>query len=160
MNDPRAPNADIAEAIAAQKRIYRALLSTHMREWIHLDLSMGQLKTLFVLATRQAVNVSALADTLDIGKPAASVLVDHLVQLGLAARTEDAEDRRRTLVTLTPTGSDLVARLRQGGPERFMRWLDALAPDDLAALLRGLRALAAIAERDSAASPDESSVAC
>lgn len=146
MNDFPARDDAIGAVIAAQKRLGRALLRPYAQEWIHLDLSMGQLKTLMALASHQPATVSEIADTLEVGKPAASTLVDRLVQLGYAARTEDPEDRRRTLVTTTPAGSDLVARLRQGQADRMVRWLEAMAPDDLGALSRGLQTLTAIAE--------------
>jgi DNA-binding MarR family transcriptional regulator len=140
--------AAVQAAIAAQRAVYRRLLRAHMPEWIQLDLSMGQLKTLMALASQGPLTVSGVAETLEVGKPAASILVDRLVQLGYVARAEDPADRRRTLVSLTPSGGDLVAWLRQGKADHFVRWLAAMAPDDLAALTRGMQALAAIAERD------------
>ncbi|HEY7346916.1 MAG TPA: MarR family transcriptional regulator [Ktedonobacterales bacterium] len=154
MEDFSARAAPFREVLAAQKMISHELFRTAMPKWIHLDLTMGQLKTLAALAARQEMNISALAETLEVSKPTASVLVDQLVQLGYAERTEDAEDRRRTLVAPTQAGSDLVAQLRQSGPQdRMVRWLETMNPADLAALTRGLTALAAIAERDIAQSP-------
>lgn len=149
-NTARYDDDKIAAAIAAQKRLGRAVHRAYAPEWIHLDLTMGQLKTLMTLASHQPATVTELADTLEVGKPAASTLVDRLVQLGYAQRTEDADDRRRTLVTTTPAGGDLVTRLRLGQGDRMARWLGALAPEDLSALIRGLEALSAVAERDGA----------
>ena len=140
----------IQAALAAQKQISHCLFSGNIPEWVHLELSMGQLKTLMTLASKEAMTVGGLADMLNIGKPAASILVDRLVQNGLVERTEDPEDRRRTVVTPTQAGSDLVARLRQGGPGRTARWMEQLDDDDLAALARGLTALAAIAALEAA----------
>ena len=145
--DDAIPSA-IREMVAAQRVVFRRLLHPRGEEWIRLDLSMGQLKTLMVLASQAPMTVSQLAETLDVGKPTASVLVDRLVNLRLVMRTEDAEDRRRTLVALTTEGSELVTHLRQGSKDTLIRWLSALAPDDLAALTRGMQALAAIAEHD------------
>jgi DNA-binding MarR family transcriptional regulator len=138
----------IKAAIAVQRQISHMLFTGNIPEWVHLELSMGQLKALMALASKSDMTVSGLAETLHVGKPTASILVDGLVRPGLVERTEDPEDRRRTLVTPTQSGSDLVARLRQGGPGRFVRWLEELDDDDLAALVRGLRALAAIAQRE------------
>ena len=148
MDELPARDDAVGAAIVAQKRLGRAMHRAYAPEWIHLDLTMGQLKTLMTLASRQPATVSELADTLEVGKPAASTFVDRLVQLGYALRAEDPDDRRRTLVTTTPAGSDLVTRLRQGQGDRMARWLEALPPDELEALIRGLQALAAIAERD------------
>lgn len=154
MADLPARLAPFQELLAAQKVIFRELFRMTMPHWIHIDLSMGQLRTLMALATLQAVNVSTLAETLEVSKPTASTLVDQLVQRGLVERTEDAEDRRRTLVALSQAGSDLMAQLRQYGPsERMAQWLEAMNPDDLAALTRGTQALAAIVERESTQAP-------
>ena len=139
------------EVLAAQKYISTELFRTAMPGWLHLDLTMGQLKTLAALASQKASNVSTLAETLNVSKPTASILVDQLVQRGYVERAEDAEDRRRTLLALSPQGSDLVAQLRQNGPQdRMVRWLEMLAPDDLAALKRGMQALAAVIQRETA----------
>lgn len=146
--------APFRELLAAQKVIFRELFRMTMPHWMHIDLSMGQLRTLVALATLQAVNISTLAETLEVSKPTASTLVDQLVQRGLVERTEDAEDRRRTLVALSQAGSNMMAQLRQEGPpERMAQWLEAMNPDDLAALTRGTQALAAIVERESTQAP-------
>ena len=140
--------SEVRAALDLQREISHALGRVQMPEWATLNLSMGQLKALMVLAASDGGNVSALAKTLHVGKPTASILVDGLVQLGYAERAEDAEDRRRTLVTPTTAGAELASRLRQGGVGRMTSWLERLSPDDLAALTRGLRALATIADAD------------
>jgi DNA-binding MarR family transcriptional regulator len=148
------PETRFYEVLAAQKVILRELVRMTMPHWIHLDLSMGQLRTLAALASHQAMNVSTLAETLEVSKPTASILVDQLVQRGLAERAEDPEDRRRTLVALSAAGSNMVAELRQyGPPDRMVRWLEAMDPDDLNALQRGLQALAAIIQRENTQAP-------
>ncbi len=147
MDDSPAVREAIAAIVAAQRTIAHSMFQASAPDWIQLDLTMGQLRTLMALAADGPLTVSALAERLAIAKPTASILIDHLVQVGDATRTEDPDDRRRTLVALTSTGDELVARLRQGKAERFERWLAAMQPDDLAALTRGMRALAAIAGR-------------
>lgn len=137
----------IAAILAAQRSIAHCMFQASIPDWIQLDLTMGQLRMLMALAADGPLTVSALAERLAIAKPTASILIDRLVQAGDAGRTEDPDDRRRTLVALTAAGEGLVARLRQGKSERYERWLAAMHPDDLAALTRGMQALAAIAER-------------
>lgn len=154
----------IHASLAAQKALFRALHGASKPDWLHLDLSMGQLKTLMALAAQDeahddGVNITALAETLGAGKPKTSILVDQLVQLGYVQRTEDSEDRRRTLVTLTASGSELVTRLQRGGGERMLRWLEQMDADDLAALTRGLEALTAIVERDAGDDADSAPAA-
>ncbi len=135
----------IAAAMAAQRQIVHALHAATEPTWLQLDLTMGQLKALFALAD-EALTVGGLAEALRIGKPAASILVERLVQLGLVTRAEDVSDRRRTLVRLTPEGEALATRLRQGGQDSWRALLSRLDEADLAALLQGLQALARIVE--------------
>ena len=141
----------IRAILEAQHSIARNGPIKHTDEWINLDLTMGQLKALMALA-QQRMHVRQLAEALGVGKPAASIIVDRLVQLGLAQRIEDPEDRRYTQVSLTDEGSERVERLHQGKLDRLVQWFEAMDPDDLAALRRGLQALAAIIERDGARS--------
>lgn len=145
---------EIAAAVqamhAAQRAISRPVHRHFTEDWIGLDLTMGQLKTLMTLAFEGALTVGGLAETLKVGKPSASILVDRLVQLGYVSRTEDSEDRRRTLVALTAAGDELAARLREGANDQLVKWLAAMRADDLDAFTRGMRALAAIAARDPA----------
>lgn len=147
MEDTSPVREAIAAILAAQRSIARCMFQASIPDWIQLDLTMGQLRTLMALAADGPLTVSALAERLAIAKPTASILIDRLVQAGDADRTEDPDDRRRTQVALTAAGEGLVARLRQGKSERYERWLVAMHPDDLAALTRGMQALAAIAER-------------
>ncbi len=144
-NDLSGYSGDVRGVLEAQFAVSRCMVSQQPQDWMQLDLTIAQVKTLMTLAGRPDQTVSQLAERLGSGKPAASILVDRLVQLGLARRSEDANDRRRTLVALTDAGSDLVARLRQGNLDQLVEWLRAMKPADLAALRRGLEALAAIA---------------
>jgi len=147
MDDLSRYSNDVRAVLEAQNAISHCMKGPDWKVWTALDLSIGQLRTLMLLAADGDTTISDIAVCLDIGKPASSILVDRLVQLGLARRTEDANDRRRTLVTPTEAGEELVTRLRQGNLDRFAQWLEAMTPDDLSALRQGMQSLRAIAER-------------
>lgn len=142
MDDKR--DALLNDALQAQKAIFLAVHATAEPLWRSLDLTMLQLKALQVIAHRDAITVGQVADCLDIGKPAASILIEQLVQHALVERTTDPQDRRRSLVRLSHQGEELVTRLRQGNRDRFLTWLSRLDDDDLAALVQGLQALAKV----------------
>ena len=125
----------IDEAIQAQRAVFRAMHASAEPSWLRLDLTMSQVKGLFALAHGGA---------LGLGRPGASQLADRLVQLGLVERAADPGDRRRALARLTGRGEELVLGLRQGRRERLRGWLAQLSDADLAALSRGLRAMAAV----------------
>jgi DNA-binding MarR family transcriptional regulator len=122
------------------------LTKAHDSEWLSLDLGMGQLKALMVLA-KQQLTVGGLARAMNISEPSASLLVDKLVTRGLAARETDPADRRRTLVLASEEGGLLVERLRRSRREQFTRWLELMDESDLRALIQGLDALAEAIER-------------
>ncbi len=137
-------DAAVDAALQAQRALMEAIHATADPAWLHLDLTMGQLKALFAL-TDVALTVGQVADLMGLSKPTASLLVDRLVHLGLVERTEDSQDRRRTRVGLTPAGRDRATRLREGGEERWRSLLSQLAADDLAAWTQGVQALARVA---------------
>ncbi len=140
---PRHDESLVEEALSAYETVIQAFHATTESHWLHLDLTITQLKGLFVLADEGALIVGRMAELLGIGKPAASVLVEALVQLTLVERAEDPSDRRRTIVRLTPQGEELVSQLQHGERRLVRALLGRLAPDDLAALTQGMRALAA-----------------
>ena len=120
--------------------------------WIEIDLTLAQLRTLFVLAEEGPLVIGQIAQRLGIGLSTGGHLVDRLVQAGLAERAEDAEDRRRTVARLTPKGDDLYARLLN--PAQHMQSLiQKLDEEDLAALLQGLHAINRIVDKKPSEAP-------
>jgi DNA-binding MarR family transcriptional regulator len=101
---------------------------------------------LFVVARLGSTAIGQVAETLHVGLPTASHLVERLVQEGLVDRNVDADDRRRSLAALTPRGEQLVARLRQGSVTHMRAWAQALSEDERSALAFGLQALAQAAQ--------------
>lgn len=118
-------------------------------EWLSLDMGIGQLKAMMVLAKHRQLTVGGLARALDVSEPSASLLVDKLVTRGLAARETDPADRRRTLVFASEEGDLLVDRLRRSRREHLTGWLELMNELDLRALAQGLDALAEVIERGS-----------
>ncbi|HXM55875.1 MAG TPA: MarR family winged helix-turn-helix transcriptional regulator [Candidatus Dormibacteraeota bacterium] len=114
--------------------------------WHQVELSVAQLKALFTLIDGGTMPIGGVASRLRIGLPAASSLVDRLVDQGLADRREDRLDRRRTLAGATPAGEALAERLRGGSREALRTWLEHMDPDDLRALVQGLRAIVRMAD--------------
>ncbi len=78
-----------------------------------VDLSARQLAILLVCYLEDGPHrMHALADRLDVGRPAITRCVDRLVRLNLADRIMDPADRRSLFVTRTPAGVAYVAALR------------------------------------------------
>jgi DNA-binding MarR family transcriptional regulator len=135
------------EALAAYRKLHRALLTSTTRKWRDLDLSMQQLRALFFLRDEEEASVGRLAELFGFGLPAASLLADRLVRAGYVDRRDDPADRRRVLLSPTRAGVRLVTDLREGSHLVLRRWMSSLSPEDLAALIRGWQALADVASR-------------
>ena len=138
------------EVVAQFRALQNTLKATSGTVWMEIDLTIAQLRTLFVLAEEGPLVIGHIAQRLGIGLSTGGHLVDRLVQAGLAERTEDVEDRRRTLARLTPKGEDLYARLLNH-PLQMQSLIQKLNDSDMAALLQGLQALNRLVDGESEA---------
>jgi DNA-binding MarR family transcriptional regulator len=133
--------ARVAEAIELQSCMLKILHAETTEEWLQLELTLAQVKALFVLHLDAPPTIGALAERLGVGVPTASHLVERLVQLGMAERREDETDRRRAFVQPTARATELVERLQTLRIERMRRWLSRLTDDELEGVTVGLRGL-------------------
>jgi DNA-binding MarR family transcriptional regulator len=130
----------------AYRRFWVALRQTSEPVWADLSLTISQLKCLVLLELRGSMAVGQVADLLGMSRSSASITIDQLVQQDLVSRTEDREDRRRTIVCLTAQGYELAACLHQGDEAYMRQWFQRLAPAEMEALRNGLVALAGVIE--------------
>lgn len=136
-------DADIDADIDAADRVWTA-----MRDLVHdyerqrevveaLGMSLAKVKALRRISTTP-MTCKQLAARMLTDAPRASVLIDELVQRGLAVRAVDPDDRRVRIVRLTELGAAEAAR----ATKILTRAPDAvreMAPGDLADLDRILR---------------------
>jgi DNA-binding MarR family transcriptional regulator len=96
-------------------------------------MTLPQLKALITLAGRDAgpCPIKDLAESLGLAPPAATRIVDALVERGLATRTEDPDDRRVRRIATTASGRKFVEEFAH----RRTVGLEALA-DELTAKQR------------------------
>ena len=108
---------------------------------------MPQFSILMQLHHNGACGISEVSERFEITSAAASQLVEKLVQTGLLERTEDPNDRRSRLLTLTPKGRELV---EQGIRERY-RWVDELegrlSPQEQQKIIEALALMTEAAQR-------------
>lgn len=148
MNELRAQAATLS---SRWHDLGRVLASRRLLASLHADapgkLTPTRLRALDVVAERGGVRVGELAERLGIDETTATRLVDRLQSLGLVERRPDEDDRRATLVGLTPPGEQLVAEVALERQRFFCDVLEALEPAERAELVR-LTAKAADALRD------------
>jgi DNA-binding MarR family transcriptional regulator len=135
----------VAECQEAAHEVFAALNRSAGPELLSLDLTMGQFKAIAMVTMYGPQPVGELGRRLGLSEPAASLLADRLVELGLAVRERDPQDGRRSLVTATPAAEDLAGRLREGRQEHIHSWLGALTDDELDGLTGGFRGLLRVA---------------
>lgn len=77
------------------------------------ELSFSQLNALYDCFQDGSKTIAQIADAAGLSHPAASRMVDRMVQAGLMSRTEDADDRRRKAVVATDRGVDKLKAMQQ-----------------------------------------------
>jgi DNA-binding MarR family transcriptional regulator len=99
-------------------------------------------------------SVGELARELDLSLPAASKLTRDLEDHGLVERREDPEDRRRTVVALSPRTAKRVQAWLDQRSKPLEQALATLDTKEQEAFLKGLRALGDALMEESACGPE------
>ena len=141
MADETEVGGEIERVAGLFRQVMRQQRRASARDWMTVDLTMAQMKVLFVLHHDGPAGVTELAEALGVAPPSMTGTLDRLVRGGLVERGADATDRRRVITTLTPAGAALVERLQQGRRARLLAALAQLDDVALADLERGLAAL-------------------
>ena len=106
-------------------------------------LTPAQVKVLLQLGRRQQMTVGEIAAALDCSMPAASELVDRLVDAGHLVRASDPADRRRVLIAATPASQRISTHLCELRKAQVRYALDQLAPEERPIFVKSLEALIA-----------------
>lgn len=154
----------IAHILTIDKRIYQYLQYNFMPQLAHIELTMPQLKVLFLAGGPNPMPTSRVARSLGMTVSTATGVVDRLVAQGLIQRLEDPRDRRMVLLKATPKGAALLERMLRVGLGHFREILDRLSLEELRIVARALdtlygAAMSLASERlpsDVASSTDES----
>jgi DNA-binding MarR family transcriptional regulator len=135
----------VEHIITMDRRFGRNFHPGWAHEWAEVDLTMPQLKVLFVVVYGGGVNMTSLAHSLSMTLSTLTGVVDRLANQGLVGRQFDAHDRRAVLLHPTEKGSELAERLAQAGRERMKVVLERLSLEDLQRLSQALDTLCEVA---------------
>lgn len=133
---------DVMETIPLVMRFIR----TEMRSRRAPSLSVPQFRVLTFLSRRPGAPLTSVSEHLGVSRSTASALVDRLVRRQLVSRTEDPQERRCVMLTLTPTGSQHLQQAREATCARLAKVLAGLPPADLLLVAEGLTRLGAAFE--------------
>ncbi|MBR8642439.1 MarR family transcriptional regulator [Streptomyces tuirus] len=128
----------VASQIADAVESLTALWSVAAQD-ASLRLSPHQLRALRTLEAAPGLNLTALADRLDIGLPTASRLCDRLAAAGLLERVPHPDTRREVQLWLTTHGQHVLGDIAARRAKALATALEAMEPAERVALSRGLR---------------------
>lgn len=139
--------AATAEQCAALALDLAPLLMRLMRQELNaqeaLDLTVPQFRTLRFVARNPATSLSDVAEHLGMTLPAASKLVDQLLEQQLITRATAVDDRRRAELTLTARGEAARHLATAAAQARLAGRLSSLSSAELEACMHTLQILRA-----------------
>ena len=108
---------------------------------VDAHVSPGHVQVLIALA-RGPCSVGQLAEMVGVSPPAATQLVDRLVEHGMVERHHDPADRRVVLVDYVPGMREVSHKLMEGHRRRLEGALEPLTDEEARAFAKGLRLMA------------------
>jgi DNA-binding MarR family transcriptional regulator len=133
------PRPAVERTLEAFEAFQQRLMSVHAPEFASLDLTMAQAKLLYVVTAAGELTMSEIAQRLGVTISTASGAVDHLVGLGLIARSDDPANRRQVRVSVTSIGHETLERLRELSTRQLRALFDVLDDDELEVIERATR---------------------
>ncbi|MEU6574122.1 MarR family transcriptional regulator [Streptomyces sp. NPDC046805] len=134
-DDPSAGAHEIADAV---ERLVSLWSMTAQEAAVRL--SLHQLGALRALETAPEMNLTGLAERLDIGLPTASRLCDRLEAAGMLERALHPRKRREVQLRLTGHGRRVLDDVAHRRTQALAGALAAMEPADRSALIRGMKA--------------------
>ena len=134
----RKDSADLTAALDAIRRIVQSLRVSARAAERRLGVSGAQLFVLHALAEAPAHSLNELAARTFTHQSSVSVVVDRLVRRRLVSRTRSAEDGRRVVLALTPSGRSLLRSSPEVAQIRLIGALRNLSGSECRVLARHL----------------------
>jgi DNA-binding MarR family transcriptional regulator len=134
-------DALVERIVDLQGHIAELLESDRALAWLDVDLTIQQIKVVFILVRAGWLTAGQIGRELRVGFSTITGLVDRLAEQGLVSRGEDPHDRRATRVVPTDAARALVERLYAYRREAMRKLLEQVSTDTLMKLADGLDAL-------------------
>jgi len=136
----------VRQIVELERRASRLLRQHPFDAWMNLNITTAQLRSLFFIDNEGITNFTKLATALGVTSSNVTGIVDHLVEQELVSRTENPEDRRVLLLSVTEKGKALLNSLRESRTKQMSEVLSHLSAEELSILARGFTILVKAAE--------------
>ena len=146
MTDKQKKEALIEDILQLTDKLFRHLLPILPMEWLHLDLTITQLKVVLLLFITGHSRMSDIASELGVSLATATGVADRLVERNLLIRNGDPDDRRVVLCQLSNDGEKLIRDLWQLTQKRAGELMSALDTPQLLLISEALQALTQTSE--------------
>ncbi len=138
---------EVRSILELQDELIHHRAAWDVEPWLELEMSTPQLKALFLISEEKEVRMRELARRLGGSFSNATVLVDRLVERGLAERLAEPQDRRVVLVRTTEEGRRLIERLVTSWRALSAPLLENLSSKERSTVQEALRVLVKAASR-------------
>src|SRR6185295_5861078 len=122
--------------LASHLRLTIARTARRLRQEGGTELSPSMTAALATIECHGPMTPSELATRERIQRPTATRVIARLEEMGLIGRTTDPQDRRSSLVSVTPEATALLAEQRTRKTAFLAERLEGLNPEDRAVLER------------------------
>ncbi len=137
----------IDQILALEAQMHRAVGYADPVAWLGAELTMTQVKVLFVLLVAGPLSLGELARMMQVKVATASGVVDRLVVAGLVSREPDPADRRYLRLGLTEDGRALTYRLHADSRMRTARLLEVMTVAELQQVFAAMKVMISASER-------------
>ena len=131
----------IQQAITLQDKFAEVAMDYKIENWLSIDLTIPQLKSLVYIRQKKSVSFKELAGALDVTPSVVTGIIDRLIGQGMVKRNINAVDRRIQWLQVTDKGKTLLDNIKQTGIKEIYGILNTLSDEDLTMLIRGLTTL-------------------
>lgn len=131
----------IENILQLSDRAFQELLPMLPKEWLHLNLTMPQLKVSLLLYMNGPSRMSEIASALGVSLATATGVMDRLVERDIVLREGQPDDRRVVLCRLSETGEGLMSGLWQLSRDRLGELMRALSISQLLLITDALEAI-------------------
>ncbi|WP_405997910.1 MarR family winged helix-turn-helix transcriptional regulator [Streptomyces sp. NBC_00829] len=129
----------VTRAVLTASRLLVALSARSLGS-VEDRVTLPQFRLLVVLSTHGAAKLVVLAERLAVSPSTAMRMVDRLIGVGLVDRQINEENRRETVLRLTPEGIRIVDEVTARRRQEVAGIVERLAPEQRAALIAALTA--------------------